>query len=174
MKIDLSGISNANRRHSDQYLQEGDFFVIIDEAKEIDTRSGPALKVMSTIVAINSGTTHQVGDQIAQMFKPAPHDAVKHQQFLDNLVTFICNVTGDPPKDATEENINRLFGEGLLNGVVCRLRGLARPYKDGRLDPLGNPKKYVLAEWGSEMSPEQIKEMIPESAIKAFKLLETN
>lgn len=166
----FTGLKDATRGFSSNYCREGEFLVRIDANEMFDYTNADGLacemwKSTCTVLGVIAGD-HRVGEVVHMGIRfggKVPKDTSQ-----SNLKGFIAGVLGCEDEQIGEpEAIQCLSEESPLTGQVCVVKARNRASKKSRGKD-GEPIIFTDYSWEEALTPEQIREALPEDVIAKF------
>ncbi len=160
----FSGLRDAARGFSSNYLRPGRYVVRIDACDSFDAeQKGKMWKNTLTILAVDEGD-HKVGEEVHVFFTKGQYPKL----FLQNIKAFIAGVLDVNDDEVGEEEAEETLSEdspmlGLVTVVTARQQA-----SKSKKDDNGEPRKYTVYSWMPSMDDDEIVEAIGEEAVEKF------
>lgn len=158
----FAGLNGAKRGFSSNALTEGEYVIRIDKCDFFPTEMyGDTWKNTLTVLGVVRGS-HAVGEEVNTSFR------ARNKSFASNLCGFLAGVTGSSDEDITDASGEEALAENSpINGLVCVVKARKRTHKSATNED-GSPVTYHVYEWERAMSPDQIKDMLPDEVIAKY------
>lgn len=163
----FSGMRDAKRGFTSNPLRAGRVVARIDECAFFDTENkGEMWKSTLTILAVDQGEEHRVGEQVHVFFKMAAGKKV----FQQNVKSFIAGVLDVADEEVGEEEIDAILAAdgGDLRGLVTVVTSRMQTSKKTVDSKTGEPVQYVVHSWAPSLTAEEIVSAIGEEAVERF------
>lgn len=162
----FSGMSDATRGFSSNYLQAGKYVVRIDDCVSFDKEGkGTMWKTTLTVLAVESGTEHKPGDEVHVFYKFDPRYP---KMFFGKIMGFIAGVMDVEDSAIGEDETNDVLSDdNPMRGMVTVVTARNSPSAKSKNED-GTPKVFTNYSWSPRLSDEEIVAAIGEEAVVEF------
>jgi hypothetical protein len=162
----FSGMSDATRGFSSNFLTRGKYVARIDDATSFEKEGkGRMWKTTLTILAVDGESEHKAGDEVHVFYKFDPRYP---KMFFGKIIGFIAGVMDVADDAIGEDETNEVLSDnnpmvGMVTVVTARDQVSSKSK-----DEDGNPRVYTNYSWSARLSEEEIVAAIGEEGVEQF------